>query len=563
MIKNIKYLFILTLGLFACTDTFLDEIPLDALSAKIAFVTTEDFDASLYNLYRRVRREFYDINENRPFDYLYGTDLVFDGEPQQSSNRHSPMRTAYQPTGNISEEHWAQLYKIVSEANTIIDRLPASELTEEEQTSYRASALFFRGLSYRTLAYLYGGVPIYINETTSPKTDFTRASRSEVIGQAISDLEVAATNLPEITEVQDGEIHNLAAYHLLSELYIANGEFQKAVDAASIVIDHPATGLMQSRFGSRSDEADKDVYWDLFRLGNQNRASGNTEGIFVIQFQTDLPGGGVTSSSTGGYRLERHHAPFFRDLEVNDENPFAWPVGDLTGGRGIGWMISTNYFSNTIWENALGDLDFDDMRNANHNFAREFVANNPSSSLFGDTISTEDPALADLVPSRVFYAYQTKCTTPMNHPEGMYSGNETIPLELKSTAGSTFTDQYMFRLAETYLLRAEAYLGLNNTANAAADINVVRSRANAADVLPAEVDIDYILDERMRELGIEEKRRLTLMRLGRLFDRTNRLNPFYANMTDGLEETYNLWPIPFSEIEANVGAGLEQNPGYN
>ncbi len=74
----------------------------------------------------------------------------------------------------------------------------------------------------------------------------------------------------------------------------------------------------------------------------------------------------------------------------------------------------------------------------------------------------------------------------------------------------------MFRLAETYLLRAEAYLGLNQPGLAVIDINVVRSRSNADPVNAAEINIDYILDERLRELGVEEKRMLTLMRLGEM-----------------------------------------------
>ncbi len=130
---------------------------------------------------------------------------------------------------------------------------------------------------------------------------------------------------------------------------------------------------------------------------------------------------------------------------------------------------------------------------------------------------------------------------------------------LKNSAGGTYTDQYMFRLAETYLLRAEAYLGLNERTLAAEDINYVRTRALATPVTPDEVTIDYILDERMRELGVEEKRRLTLMRLGVLYDRVITCNPYYR---DEMLPKYNLWPIPASEIERNYGNELEQNPGY-
>jgi hypothetical protein len=155
------------------------------------------------------------------------------------------------------------------------------------------------------------------------------------------------------------------------------------------------------------------------------------------------------------------------------------------------------------------------------------------------------------------YAYQSKVTTPGAHPANLYAG--TIPGLLINTAGGTYLDQYMFRLAETYLIRAEAYLGLNDKGSAATDINVIRSRSNASDVLPAAVTIDFILDERMREFGVEEKRMLTLMRVGLLYDRVKRLNPYYSDITP----TYNLWPIPAAEIERNKDAILEQNPGYN
>jgi hypothetical protein len=116
------------------------------------------------------------------------------------------------------------------------------------------------------------------------------------------------------------------------------------------------------------------------------------------------------------------------------------------------------------------------------------------------------------------------------------------------------------RLAETYLLRAEAYLNKNEKVKAAADINVVRARAKATPVSPNELDIDYLLDERARELVAEEPRRLTLARLGLLYSRVKKYNPVSAS---SIKEYNNLLPIPQTEIDANQGAVLEQNPGYN
>lgn len=582
--KNIILCMFLGLLSVSCNESeFLKEVPEDFMSSDNSYVTITDFDMAVNGLYYSVRKEFYGVDENTPFDYIYGTDLLYDGEPG-TINRHGNMVAAYDPTSNIPKAHWDYLYKLISDANVIIGRVAITNFTEEEKTQYVAKSRFFRGMAYRTLAYLYGGVPLVLEEISTPKTDFVRATKEETLRQALEDVKFAAENLPDITAVKDGEISSSAAYHLLSEIYLALGMNQEAVDAASEVINNPAFGLMKTRFGSRSTETPGDVYWDLFRKNNQNRGAGNTEGVWVIQFETNLPGGGSSTADLkldGNYMLERHCAPMTRDVKlrvtqsdgtIKDYSPFLWPIGDYTGGRGIGWGISTQYFSNKIWES-----DFDnDIRNANHNFVRKFEVNNPEfKKQFPDIeyIDVDNPpanlivgqGASMTIPGRYLYAYQSKCTTPYNHPSELYL-NASI-WELKSIAGTTYVDQYMFRLAETYLLRAEAYLNLKDKTKAAADINEVRLRAHANPVAPEDVDIDYILDERMRELGVEEKRRLTLMRLGKLYERVMKCNPYYANPETngdgvGMQEKYNLWPIPYSAIEANTDAVLEQNPGY-
>lgn len=579
-----KYMYILALASLAwsCNESsFLRETPQDFMSSDNAYVTETDFNLAVNDLYDKVRQEFYSSDQFRPFDYIYGTDIVFDGEPNR--DRLSNMMSAFDPTSGIPQAHWDRLYTIVAGANAVIDRLPASQVTEEQRTQIEAKGLFFRGFAYRTLAYLFGGVPLELHEVIAPKTDYVRATKEETLQQAIADVKHAAETLKDITEVKDGEISSPTAWHLLSELYLAAGEYQNAVDAATKVIDNPALALMQNRFGTRATETPGDVYWDLYRQGNQNREGGNTEGIWVIQFETDVPGGGTSTASIwdkGNYRWERNCAPYTGSVKyrltengkVTDYSPFLWPVGDYTGGRGIGWAISTKYFSDVIWED-----DFNgDIRNANHNFVRKFAINNPEfKARFGiDTIDTANPPANLIVggdgssteiPGRGLYAYQSKCTSPYNHPDNLYEDPKTY--KLKNAAGMSFADQYMFRLAETYLLRAEAYLMLGDKESAAKDINVVRNRAHAKPAIEEQIDMDYILDERMRELGIEEKRRITLMRTGTLYDRVMKCNPYYANAETcgdgvGMLPKYNVWPIPQSVREANTGALLEQNPEY-
>jgi len=552
-----KYTYIGVALLLSSCSGFLDEEAQDFKSANNSFSTTVDFDKSVTHLYWLTRSEFFSGSEQQTFDYIFGTDLIYDGVIQ-GAQRFNDFDNTCNPSNTYLNQHWTNLYKLIAESNTIIAQLPSSSISEDTQLIYEAKAKFFRAFAYRTLVYLYGGVPVELNEVASPRKDYVRASKEDVLKQAISDLEFAVKNLPEINTVKDGEISKSAAYHLLAEVYISNKQYNEAYKASSEVINNPNLELMTDRFGSLRSEPG-DVYYDLFRVNNQNRASGNTEAIWVIQYETNVIGGdnGTSNIYGSGYKLERVIAPLVRDLYVDGErvSPFIWPASTFSsGGRGVGFAIPTAYFSNTIWENS----DWNDMRNSNYNFVRKFECDNPKSKFYGQTLDTENPPAGVTVPTREWFPYQSKCTTPGQHPETLYAAENS--LVLSGNAGFTYTDQYMFRLAETYLLRAEAALGMNDKKLAMEDLNVIRTRANATLCTENDVDIDYILDERMRELGIEEKRRLTLGRLGDVYRRTVKVanNPLVRNMA----EKHNLWPIPYAEIERNTDAVLEQNPQY-
>ena len=82
------------------------------------------------------------------------------------------------------------------------------------------------------------------------------------------------------------------------------------------------------------------------------------------------------------------------------------------------------------------------------------------------------------------------------------------------------TDWYIARLAETYLIRAEAYVWKGDMANAAVDVNKVRQRAGCAPYTAAKMSIATILDERARELYYEEGRKTELTRIAYLFAKT-------------------------------------------
>jgi hypothetical protein len=119
------------------------------------------------------------------------------------------------------------------------------------------------------------------------------------------------------------------------------------------------------------------------------------------------------------------------------------------------------------------------------------------------------------------------------------------------------------RLGETYLLQAEAQVGEGHTTDAAASINALRTRANAPLVSAGQMTLDFVLDERARELIGEENRRMTLMRTGTLVKRVQALNSTsVVNPVTNLTDKALLLPIPQNEIYLNKDAVLTQNPGY-
>ena len=534
-------------------ETFLAEEPLDFFSPSNAFVTFGDYQAAIIGLYAQVRDVKFDADDNSKA-HLYGTDIMFDARESTANNRFGDYAVTLNPTNSLVSWHWERWYKVVTSANTIIERVAEADLSEEQKTAVTAEASFFRGLAYRYLVHLFGGVPLVLDEVTSPKADFTRASRTEVLNQIVTDLQLAANRLPPISEVEDGRVSNLVAQHYLAETYLALEQWDQAIAAATAVIDDPATALMTERFGSQSALENGDVYYDLFRRGNQNRNGGNTEALWVAQMEVDVLGGYLSSTSNQGNDFERNHAPASWTLQDPDGEPavLGWRSDLNVGGRGVSFMQPTSFFENTLWES-----DFDnDLRNSPINYIRDFIYDNPASAWF-DSSAVEYPGPNLLAQSWRWYPWLSKVTTPGQHPDALYA-NRDLGL-LTAGGGSTYTDSYYLRLAETYLLRAEAYLGQGNTAQAAADINTVRTRVNATPVAPGQVTIDYILDERARELSLEEDRRVTLSRTGKLVERVRRYN---AHNGPQIQDFHALWPVPVSEIDANINANLEQNPGY-
>ncbi|RRB02511.1 RagB/SusD family nutrient uptake outer membrane protein [Larkinella rosea] len=528
---------ILLLTLGACKETLLDEVPKDSLNPDVVLTSKAGFENYLTALHQTARNEMILQDLTHYFDQNIGTDIATTGQEPAVNFRN--YNTYLIPDNPVSRTYWDWGYaNMLNIANTLIvyANRPESKAiwaAEAEKNAVIAEARFFRAYTHNLLANLYGGVPIVDTVYTGPKTDFVRNTRKQVYESARADLEFAAKWLPEtVVKAKEGRVVKAAADHLLSEVYISLGEYDKAVEAASRVIGSGVYKLMTDRFGTEKDKPG-DVFSDLFKDGNQNRSSGNLESIFVWQFENLTPGGG---GSRGNHNL-RGWGPFYINLKDPDNKAGMVIVDSL--GRGVGWVRPTTFFLYDLWKDNAAD-----MRNSPYNIRRTNYYTNSASKYFKMPVEKKK-SLEDTMQN----LYPTILKV------------EGKPWANNNTSGQTAKDVMVYRLAETYLLRAEAYLRKGDLQKAADDLNAVRKRANAKPVSASAVTIDFVLDERARELITEEPRRRTLMRMGKLVERVRKYNMRESTRTT-IQEKHELFPIPQTAIDANFSVKLEQNPGY-
>ncbi len=220
------------------------------------------------------------------------------------------------------------------------------------------------------------------------------------------------------------------------------------------------------------------------------------------------------------------------------------------GSRGIGREQPTKF--------AFDLYEKQDDRFSNYAIRHFYILKNASDNA---------PAPADLLPPGYHYGDTIKESYTPDLVGTTNTTNLRYPCVRKYDAAvpeiidlpQTYNDQTYLRLAETYLLKAEAQFKLGDKAGAAETLNTVRRRSHASDITAANVTLDFILDERSRELLGEEHRRYTLLRTGKWLERVAAYN-HRGGQTIAPRDT--LFPIPQVVIDANLTLKMPQNPGF-
>jgi starch-binding outer membrane protein, SusD/RagB family len=533
------------LGAAGCAD--LKERPVTGVAADY-FQTAAGANAAVTGTYAQLRA-FYG-GEQEVIATMVGTDSWEKGEQLTANAFWNDYTAQLTPSiGNIGGVdallgRWQAGYTAVNAANTAIKAIgDATGLDATTKNTRLAEARFLRALFYFNLVRTWGAVHLSLEPTIGVVTKASRTPPAEIYANGIiPDLDFAITNLP----VKQADLYRAtkgAAQTLLAEVYLtrgAQGDFDKARDLATAVIASNTYRLNPS-------------YRALFCAGEGADGAcdyapsqkADPELIFSVQFVGD---GGTDA--------------FGNNLHLY------WVM----------WYDNSQYASPTLSRTRAYGRPFRRTRPTKHLLS---LWNRTTDSRYDATLQT-----LWRQPSGDTAIYFPGTATAVKTGQGRkYGENEytnglfpTLKKWLDQTRADANTfpghrDRQLWRLAEVYLLRAEANIRAGRPGDAIADLNVVRARAAKAgttNTLGATElaafnasPINFLLDERERELAGEEARWWVLTRMGTdvFLARIRANNPTAA---PNVKDFHLLRPIPQTQIDRTEGGAqaFPQNPGY-
>ncbi len=547
---------------------------------------------------------------------LFGTDEWALGD-QGFNAGASPQLGTYSglqsSNGNLGSI-WNENFPNINLANAIVQYAPSVSMDTATKTNLIAQARFIRALLYYNLVGQFGAVPTDLGSgelafNTTAFQGFNRSPVATVLGNdytdMIADFTFAAQNLPTQRPATNFKLSKAAAYFMLARTYIMRGystqavatDFANALTAAQTVINNQGTygcSLLQDfgQVNAIGNEYNPEILFSSERLdqagqyainddasttigGNQGVDAAN---LFSPNYQSTVKIPTASSPLTAlNYRANLYGRPLrqfaptawlfdtaFAD-KTNDcrfDNSFRMVWQFITPGSGFSVSFPLTSGSNTY---NLNDTAFmiaktDKIADSMNAIPKKYRVLAPRELwvIGGGAIHLANGGTyhntMDIYPGFMKYQDQNKATA--NDP-----GNRSFPVA---------------KLSELYLLAAEAAMQTGNTTLAAQYVNVLRTRAayrptlnaaqiatNAANlqVTSGQINVDFILDERTRELCGENTRWPDLAIRGKLISRVQAHN---QDASPNIQAFHVLRPIPQSQLNSvtTANAAQYQNPGY-
>jgi hypothetical protein len=499
--------------------------------------------------------------------------------------------TPIQPSDGSLLNIWNSVFSLINTANGVITFIPEVNIDAATKTTYLAEAKFLRGLYYLTLVSQFGAVPVDLGGgdlafNTTAFTGFNiliNGSRDSVLKKdydaMISDFTFASQNLPDQRPTNAFRLSKAAAFLMLSRVYTFRGynanlkqssDFTNAYAAAMEVINN------QAKYGVALQQDFANV--------NRQGTDYNSEVLYSVErLPNDLNNNEVPNSTNTAGKGNNASVAFAPNYPGVTGQKAPGTAREAIWGRPYRRFAPTSWLLNTCFADKYNDSRFHGSFQMMWYTVQGAVNGNPIN--YGDTafVLAETQAQADSFKAlnRPFRA-----VPPSEFWTAQNNNSQFIWPYLKKFSDSTkgnFNDVVdgrpykVAKLSELYLLAAEACLqgAGGGTTEAANLVNVLRQRAayrstisagevtnryNAIKVTASQVTLDFILDERSRELCGESIRFADLAMRHKLVSRVQAFN------LDGgpYVKTFNeLRPIPQSQLDAVTTKNpAYQNTGY-
>lgn len=620
------------LMLGSCTDSFLEPDPLSMYEPGVTFSTESGLQSALAMCDRHLRgywTHYDNKNINVPIctEYMFSdislfgkTDFGNGGCYDNFADKLTPTNGMADGDDNRISYYWGETYTGIKYANTVINYIDNVEgLDEATKNAYLGRAYFHRSYRYLNLVFQFGDVPLVTKLLEVPKQNYRSTKQEAILEMITKDMEFAVQWVPEWADTEYyGMVNKGACRQLLIKCYLATGQWAKAEEQADILIaQYP---MMQEPFGTFENVSatdtwsiERNVIWDLHRPVNKAIAA-NTEAIMILPNNSE--------QAHVDFLTMRIFGPYWNDpnLKTPDGKQALYnPVRDGSDGgtaysadhdwnraigRGIGTSRLTYFAQHTLW-NVNGVEDKEDLRHnskvGNWVNMEDLTYNSAGSAYHGQHVRlyADDGTLLSSDTIRNWFDFPLYKIWIKDESAETTNSNQYNGGSLGSNA-----NWYLYRSAETYLLRAEARFYQGNIKGAKDDVNEVRKRAHCSQFYTT-VNIGDIMNERARELYLEEWRHAELVRVSYClalsgkpdewgntysldnWDKQSGTDPnggsywyqrlmHYSYYNKGVissgpatQLTYKMdkhnmyWPIPNGAIIGNNKGQLAQNYGYD
>ncbi len=296
---------------------FLDETPESVINSANFYQTESDAVAATNAIYEYLtvgtegifERGFGGIFFN---DYWVFKDIMSDNclETISSQDYRTLSEFTFTAENERIELYWQDLYKTISAANIVINRVPEIEMNAMRRDHLVAEARFIRAMMYFEAVRLFGDAPLILDETVElEEAIVARSPADDIYSAIIADLEWSRDHLSDSYRVGMGRPVPMACTALLSKVYLEMGEYELSAGAAETVIESDEYSLFQD-------------FADIFKLSNANSG----EIIFAVNYSGTL---------SQGFKPNQYHVRLLPpNLDKNGEGPenaFGWerPTDEL------------------------------------------------------------------------------------------------------------------------------------------------------------------------------------------------------------------------------------------